>query len=700
MDLLEVLVFACAKNGLSRSHAEIYSIVTALPASMPAERALESAARQLGLDMLRITAPGDLELGRDAIVLLDGGGFGYLQRTGTADAEYDLFTSSDEIAESLTHEACSNAPFRRIYCLEVLSDELTTDTLAAADSINQWMIRGVLQNRGMLVQIIFASLLANLLAVAISLYSLQIYDRVLPNQSYETLAVLSIGALLAIVVEGSIRIVRSLVVDKLGLAVERATAPGILQAVLAARLSDRRASPSNMVNLTRELNSIRELFTTTATSVVADIPFVFIFVGLIYVIGGSVAYVILGAAFCIILFSLITRPIITRLSEDLLKGNSNGARVVNEVAYGMETVKAVGAELLFIRRWREVLDFNLNRTSKFRAVSGAIGTIAASIQQLAYVCVMAYGSIKVFNGEFTAGTLIAMSILTSRTLAPVTQFSNAITRWEQMKAGVKSIDLLLSARQERPKGRSFIAHKSFTGRIALRNVAFGYPGSKTAQFKCEALDIKAHEHIALLGRNGSGKSALLKILSGHFDFESGQLLFDDIDFLSIDPDHRRNAVGYLGQDVRLFLGTVRENLCFGQTKWTDDELLNALEFAGAVELVKDGSGGLDRLVQDGGEGLSGGQKQALAMARLFLRDPKIVLLDEPSSALDQMAEGAMINMLKSWLAKRTVVIATHRLGLLDLVDRILVIQNGAILMDGPKAEVLNKLRSDPQRASE
>lgn len=692
MNLLEVLTMACAASGLSRSYAEIRTIAEEAQPKTSEAAILETSAQLLGMNMELVQHVDEIDVGRDAIIAYGDDRYGFLQVSNAREGALSLYLSPGNPPVILTKQEFFAGPVRQIYRLSVLADKFVIGK-DAVPSIRQWMRRVLWVERGMLVKIIVASLLANILAVGISLYSLQIYDRVLPNQSYETLAVLTIGVLIAIVVEGSIRIVRSLVVDRLGLAIERSTSPSLMQSILSARLSDRKASPSNIVNLTRELNSIRELFTATATSVIADIPFVFIFVLLIYFIGGSVAYVILAAASAIIIFGLITRPIIAKLSEDLLRSNSDGARVVNEAAYNIETVKAVSGELLFIRRWREVLDFNLNRTSKFRAVMGTVTTVAASIQQIAYVAVMAYSSLKVFEGEFTAGTMIAMSILTSRTLAPVTQFTNAINRWEQMKAAINGIDVLLSAAQERHPAQKYIKHDRFSGGIELRDVAFHYPGSSAPQFKCERLVVKAGEKIVLLGRNGSGKSALLRALSGLYDFEAGQLFYDGLETTTIDPDDRSRAIALMGQENRLFLGTIRENLCMGETSWPDDYLIDALKFAGMDEFIGDGGGGLDRMLQDGGEGLSGGQKQAIALARMHLRNPKIVLLDEPTSALDQSAEGAFIERLKGWMQDRTIIMATHRLPLLDLSDRIVVLNNGSVFLDGEKDVVLEKLRS-------
>lgn len=683
---------ACAASGLSRSYAEIKTVADDAQLKNSEHAILETSAQLLGMSMEPIQNISELDVGRDAIVAYGDDRYGYLQVGNAQKGPLALFLGPGGPPIFLTEVEFFAGPARQVYRLSVLADKFVIGK-DAVPSIRQWMRRVLWAEKGMLVKIIVASLLANILAVGISLYSLQIYDRVLPNQSYETLAVLTIGVLIAIVVEGSIRIVRSLVVDRLGLAIERSTSPNLMQAILSARLSDRKASPSNIVNLTRELNSIRELFTATATSVIADIPFVFIFVLLIYFIGGSVAYVILAAASAIIIFGLITRPIIAKLSEDMLRSNSDGARVVNEAAYNIETVKAVSGELLFIRRWREVLDFNLNRTSKFRAVMGAVTTIAASIQQIAYVAVMAFASLKVFEGEFTAGTMIAMSILTSRTLAPVTQFTNAINRWEQMKAAINGIDVLLSATQERQPAQKYITHNKFSGGIELRNVAFHYPGSPEPQFKCERFVIKAGEKVVLLGRNGSGKSALLRALSGLYDFETGQLFYDGLETSAIDPDDRARSIALMSQESRLFLGSIRENLCMGEISWSDDGLIEALQFAGIEDLIGDGGGGLDRMLQDGGAGLSGGQKQAIALARLHLRNPKIVLFDEPTAALDQSAEGALVARLKNWMQGRTVIMATHRLPLLDLADRVVVLNNGRVFLDGPKDDVLEKLRS-------
>ncbi len=554
-----------------------------------------------------------------------------------------------------------------------------------------WFWSKFYSQKKLIFEIVLGSFFANLLAVAVSLFALQVYDRVIPNQSVTTLWVLVLGAGLAILMEAFLRISRSYLMDVAGKKIEIELSTFLFQKLAGMRLSTRPASPGSLVYMMREFGSVREFFTATSVGSVADIPFVGIFLLLIYAIAGNVVWIITSAAVLIVLPSLLAQGKMSRLSEEMLGGTSAAGKLLTEIAYGHETVKTVRGEKLFQRKWEEINTLTATKTTAQRALAAGLTYWSASIQQVAYISAVVAGVYLVFTGEFTVGTIIAVSILTSRTLAPITQLSGALARWQQIKAALKGLEEIATSDQDRPADRSFARRSVLNGDIVIKDLSFEYTGEEAPNLKVANLQISKGEKIAILGANGSGKSTLLKILSGLFSASGGNISIDNLDLRQIDPEDIRRNIGYLPQEVKLFSGTLRDNLNMGSKRWDEDTLFAALDFAGIGKFIREHARGLDLEIADGGDGLSIGQRQSIGLARLYLQDPRIILLDEPTASLDQNLETSLIKNLEGWLNDRTCVIATHRLPILTLVSRIIVLQNGSPALDGPRDKVLEKL---------
>lgn len=568
----------------------------------------------------------------------------------------------------------------------------------AAPSSAHWFWGDVTAYKGAFLEVAFAAAMANLLAVATSIFSMQIYDRVIPNLAFPTLWVLAIGAGLAIGLEALIRQVRSRLMDHVGRKLDLQISSRIFEKALGLRLDVRPKSTGSFTNQVREFDAVREFFTSTTISALSDLPFVVLFIGIIGIIGGwPVALVVFAAVPLIVIPGLIAQARLSELSRQHLREGSVRNGLLIEAMAGAETVKALRGEGRFQRLWEEYSALIAGNGLKLRSLSGSLGQIATSVQQIAYIMVIITGVYQISNGEMTQGALIACSILTSRAISPLTQLAAIFARWQQMKASLQSIDAIMEAPQDRPTGRQFVHRPRLSGAYAFDQVAFGYEKDGPPALRISKFMLSPGSTTALLGANGSGKSTLLKLLAGLYEPAQGRILMDGVDLRQIDPADVRKGIGYLPQDTGLFYGTLRENLTLGLRSVDDELLLDALAFAGAETLVSGHPLGLDRMLGEGGNGVSGGQRQSIAMGRLWLRDPAIVLMDEPTAAMDHVLELQLIERIRLWAEGRTLVIATHRLPVLSIVKNALVIANGQVVTEGPRDEVLAKL--SPNRGS-
>ena len=562
-----------------------------------------------------------------------------------------------------------------------------------------WFWGGFTGQKWLMRDIILGTFVANILAIAISLFALQVYDRVIPNQSEATLWVLVAGAGIAIFCEAMLRISRSHLMDVAGRRIELSATSFLFSKLMGMNLSKRPASPGALAYLMREFSSVREFFTAASIGSVADIPFVFIFLLLIYGIAGNVVWVIVAGMVMIIIPSLLMRKTMMRLSEEMQGGTSAASKLMTEVCYGQDTIKSHGGEALFQRRWEEIVALNAHKTSQQRFVASALTFWSVGVQHAAYVFAVVAGVYMVFAGDFTVGTIIAVSILSSRSIAPITQLSGTIARWEQVKTALKGLEQIAEAEQDRGIDRTFARRAVLTGDIVLNGTEFTYDPETPACLKIAKLEIKQGRTLCLLGMNGSGKSTLLKVLSGLYGFSSGSVTIGGLDIRQIDPVDVRRNIGYLAQEVKMFSGTLRENLTLGHL-YSEEQIIAAVTFSGLDRAIRAHPLGLDLLIADGGDGLSVGQRQSVGLARLYLEDPKIVLLDEPTASLDQNAEAELVAKLGKWLRDRTCVLTTHRMGVLSIVNEVAVLSGGSIALQGPRDDVVKQLQNNKTKGTD
>ncbi len=545
--------------------------------------------------------------------------------------------------------------------------------------------------RRQMAEIMLGSLVANLLAVAVALFSLQVYDRVVPHQSESTLWVLAVGALMAIGMEGMLKLARAKITDAAGRQVDLAVQHKLMRRVIGLRLDKSPLPPSGLFAAMRDFSSVREFFTSSTLSTLADVPFIAVFLLLVASIGGPVVYVIIIGGLLMLLPAYFMQKKMlaaTRLSQG---ASAKSGRLLQEVVSEMETIKTQRGEDRILRLWDELNLLSSQASNSQRRLASALTYWSQGVQQATYICAVILGTYMVFAGEFTVGTIIATGILTSRTLAPLTQFAGTLARWSNVRAALDALDVIAKADQEREKGRAYLRRDKVEGRFELREVQFRYDPEGAPTVDVPAVAILPGQRVAVLGVNGSGKSTLLKLLSGLYAPEKGRVMLDGTDISQIEPRDLRRHIGYLGQEVKLFAGTLRDNMNLSLLTHDDERLMEALEFAGLAPFVRAHPRGLDLVIGDGGAGLSIGQRQAVGWARLHLQNPSVVLLDEPTAALDQTLERTLVSRLEGWLDKRTAIIATHRMPILTLTNRTLILQAGRMVVDGPRDEVLAHL---------
>ncbi|NOR31566.1 MAG: ATP-binding cassette domain-containing protein [Sulfitobacter sp.] len=545
--------------------------------------------------------------------------------------------------------------------------------------------------RRQLVEVAMGSFVANLLAVAVALFSLQVYDRVIPHQSEATLWVLAIGAGLALLMESFLKMARARLMDGAGRQIELAVQDTLMKRLLGMRSDTRGQAPNQLFSAMREFGSVREFFTAATIGTIADIPFIFVFLFLVASIAGNVVWVLVLGGILMLVPGFFLQKKAIQLTQETQGASAKSSRLLHEAIFELDTVKTQRAEDRILRLWTELNTLAAVKSSEQRKLASFLTFWSQGIQQATYVAAVIVGTYLVFAGQFTVGSIIAVGILTGRTLGPLTQLSGTMARWGNVKGALDGLDAIVAAPQDTAEGRTYLRREKLHGQFELRDVTFRYEDDGAPTLDIKGLMIPAGQHVAVLGANGSGKSSLLKLFSGLYAPTEGRVLIDGTEMAQIEPRDLRRLIGYLGQDVRLFSGSLRDNLNLTMLERDDDRLLAALEFAGLGPFVKNHHKGLDLEIKDAGAGLSVGQRQSIGWARLWLQDPAICLLDEPTAALDQRLEATLVSRLQTWMEGRTAVIATHRAPILALTTRTLVLQDGRMTVDGPKEKVLAHL---------
>ncbi len=553
-----------------------------------------------------------------------------------------------------------------------------------------WLMAPIRQNRAVYIKVVVASVMINLFTLAASIFSMTVYDRVIPNNAMASLVGLSVGMGIILLFDFVLKILRSYFVDIAGADIDQQVGDTVFARLLTIRLDQKRGSTGGLASLMRELETLRDFFASATLTVLVDVPFIVVTLFVIALIGGWLVLVPLLLIPIVIISGLMTQPTLDRLSAQMMGQTMHKQAVLVEAIGGLEMVKAAGAGNMLKRRWHDAVTGQARSSLSQRLVANISVTVAGSGQQIAYAGVVIAGATMIGANALTTGGLLACSILAGRAVAPLTQIANLLSRLISVRTAYRQLNALMNLPHENDAATG-LAPKAINGGIEFRRVSFVYPDATEKALDSISFTIKPGEKVALLGRVGSGKSTIQRLLTALYAPSEGQILIDGTEIRQMDTDIYRRFVGCGMQDTVLLSGTVRDNIKLDRPDVDDDEMLRVATLSGTHDFMGRIANGYDLILSDRGESLSGGQRQSISLARALAGRPRILLLDEPSSAMDSQTEQALIDRLAAELADRTLLLITHRVPLLRLVDRIILLDQGRILADGPRDIVVKKL---------
>jgi ATP-binding cassette subfamily C protein LapB len=673
----------------------------ALAAGMPLEDGRLSpalfprAARRVGLTTRIVKRPvARIPAYALPVILLLGDG-GACVLTSRLDGEnYEILTPESGGRQTIDKKSldiiyAGYAIFARPEYID--PDRLGAGSLAVPE--RSWFWGTVMRFWPTYSQVIVASLLINSFALVMPLFIMNVYDRVVPNNAIETLWVLAVGAATAIGFDFFMRMLRGYFVDSAGKRADTLLSAEIFEQVQDIQMSSRPGSAGAYANILRDFESVREFLTSATVTAFADIPFIALFILVIWLVAGPLA-IIPGLAVPIALLGgvILQAPLKSAIAKTQAEAAQKHGILVETIG-GLETIKSLNAQGRLQGKWEQFVAKTATTSLRARVFSLGIVTFSVFLQQMSTVAVIIYGAYLIQDGVLTTGALIAAVILNGRALAPLGQVAALLARMNQSLSALGALNNIMALPRERPANKRFLHRPAFQGAIDFREVSFTYPGSELAALNKLNFSIKPGERVAFIGRVGSGKSTVAKLMLGLYAPDEGAVLVDRTDLRQVDPIDLRRNIGAILQDSLLFHGTVRDNIALGAPTVDDEAILKAAVTAGVHEFVRRHPRGYDLIVGERGEGLSGGQRQAVALARALIKEPPILILDEPTSGIDVGTEKAFINRLAPTLKGRTLVLITHRASLLPLVERIIILDQGRVVADGPRAKVIEALQA-------
>jgi ATP-binding cassette, subfamily C, bacterial LapB len=565
--------------------------------------------------------------------------------------------------------------------------------IPAMRSAKAWFWKVMWSLRGHYLHVAIATLVTNLLSIAISLYVMNVYDRVVPNRTYETLWVLTAGTGIALGFEFLARTLRGWLIDAAGRRADQEISTGLFARLLSMRLEGKPASSGAFVSNLRDFESVRDVLTSATLTALIDLPFVVLFVAVIAAIAPPLAVVPLAAIAIVLVIGAAAQAPLARSIRESMKDGSQRQGLAVEAVEGLETLKVNNAYRFAQQRWQWYTESVAAASMRSRTLSALVVNLTALVSQAVTIVTVVWGVYLIHAGELSLGGLIGVVILSGRAIAPLAQVAGLAVRLQQARSAFVGLQALMERPLEREPDRSYLALSAPRGQIEFASVDFSHGRDGPTLFRGFDLQLQAGEKVALLGRTGSGKSTLLRLGAGLYAPTAGMVRIDGIEARQLDPAELRAVVGLMPQAPRLFLGTLRENLELARSDRPADDarLVAVLRVLGLDTMIARHPRGLDMQLGEDGAGLSGGQKQLVALARMMLREPRIVLLDEPTSGLDQGTERAVISALGEWARERTLLVATHRPAALELVDRIVVLDAGRVVLDAPRAQALEQL---------
>ncbi|AXX93478.1 type I secretion system permease/ATPase [Malaciobacter molluscorum LMG 25693] len=692
-DLLECLVFLSKYHKRETSHQSLTFGLPIHKSSMNVDMFLK-ASKRIGLttkvvkraipNITKLALPSVLILGKGrACVLLD----------------YDIKEKRVEVIIPGLSSGVTTLT------LEKLESEYTGELIIVKPEFNfnnrieneviveqpkEWFWGTLKRNRGIYKQVIIVSLFVNMLILATPLFTMNVYDRVLPNNAMETLWALFFGISLAMIFDFILKLLRSYF---LGLASKRADtliSNRIFNQLLNIKIDAKPASTGQFVSRLQSFESVREFFTSASIAAAVDFPFILIFITVIFYIGGPLGYItILTVLISVGISWYIQRPL-KSIIENSVKEEQIKHTTLIETVTGLEIIKSIRAQNRMRTHWDQAVNKTIHYSDKGQFLSQTITFLTAFISQFSNILIVAAGVYLAGEGEMTMGAIIASMMLNGRVIAPVSQLVGMIIKYDKTMLSLNNLDEVMKMPVEK-ENKTYISRPNLSGKIEFKDVQFAYKNQNHQTLKNINLTINQGERIAILGKIGSGKSTLLKLLMNLYEPTKGSVLVDGVDIRQIDPVDLRQAVGFVPQEPFLFMGTIKDNITIGEQYVSDEELLRASKVAGLDEFLGKHEAGYDLIVGERGEGLSGGERQSVTLARALISNPNILMLDEPTNSMDRQTEKMFIDRVEKIVEDKTLIVVTHKTSLLRLVNRVIIVENGQIILDGPKEEVFNKM---------
>ncbi len=561
------------------------------------------------------------------------------------------------------------------------------------DSTKHWFWSAIWQYRKIYYEVLLAAVLINLFALASPLFVMNVYDRVIPNNAFESLWALAIGVMIVYFFDFVLKNMRAYFLDAVGRKTDNTLSARIFEQMMSMKMDSRPPSAGALAANMREFETIRDFFTSATIVAIIDFPFILLFLLLIMMIGGNV--VIVPAVLVPIVLAvgwMLQKPLNKAIQKSMQEGGHKSS-LIFETLSGLETIKVQAAEGYIQRKWEEIVELSSATGMEARRLAAFGVNFAAFAANVSSVGIVVYGTYLVSAGETSIGALIACVILSGRVMAPLSQVAALLTKMGQSREALTRLEELMQTPVERASKQVFISKPVIEGSISFKDVVFSYPGQNIPALNGVSFEVKAGEHMGIIGAVGSGKTTLERLILNLYQPSSGSVQLDGTDVRQIDPADLRRSVGVVQQNPYLFYGTVRENITLGHETVPDSAVIRAAEMSGVMGFLRDSEGGLDSQVGERGELLSGGQRQAIAIARALLYDPPLLLMDEPTASIDPGSEKRLYNHLKRICVNKTFILITHKSSVLGLVDNLILMDRGRIVTIGEREKVLKQLRT-------
>jgi ATP-binding cassette, subfamily C, bacterial LapB len=564
---------------------------------------------------------------------------------------------------------------------------------ATIDTGRDWFWAEFKKNKTLYGEVAVAAVMINFFGIASSLFVMNVYDRVVPNNAFETLWALAFGIMIVYIFDFILRNLRSNFLDHAGRKADIKISAALYEQVMGMTMTARPPSAGVLASNMREFETLRDFFTSASMTALVDLPFVLLFIAIIAILGGPIAFVPLFAIPLIVGMGFLLQKPLEKIIKQSLHESALKNALLFESIIGLETIKVQAAEGHVQRSWEELTEKASLTAVKSRHISAFAQHWALFIQQMVSVWIVIVGVYMISEGWLSMGGLIACVLLSGRAMAPLAQVAGLMTRFSQSKQALDQLDGLMKKPVERPLGKHFVSLPHIAGRVEFRDVVFNYPGQSTPAVNHLTFAIEPGERVGIIGAVGSGKTTIERLLLNLYEPNNGSVQIDGTDVRQIDPGDLRRNVGAVQQSPQLFFGSVRKNITMGHETAPDRAVLRAAELSGVMEFLRDSSAGLDTQVGERGEALSGGQRQAVAIARALLYDPPILILDEPTASMDPASESRLKKRLKTLCEGKTTILITHKGAMLEIVDKLILIDRGRLVAFGPKDEVIRKLQA-------